>query len=48
MGEIEVHNARNNISHRLKCSVETILSEQEVDELLGITICGSGPDKSGQ
>lgn len=41
-------NARNNIGHRLKCSVETVLSEQEADEPLGIAICGSGPDKPGQ
>lgn len=48
MGEIEVSNAGNNIGHRLKCRVETVLLEQETDEPLGTVICGRGPDKPGQ
>lgn len=42
--EIEVGNARDSISYRLKCHIETLLSEQEAKEPLGITICGNGPD----
>lgn len=47
--EIEVGNDRDNIGYWIKHNIETtILSEQEAEEPLGITICGNGPDKPGQ